>query len=102
MFLLYFYVPSNFKEIVKEKLFEIGAGKIGNYQRCSFETLGHGQFMPLVGAKPFLGEELKLETVEEFKVEMVVSKDLLSHAIETLRNHHPYEEPAFRVLKHYI
>jgi hypothetical protein len=55
MYKLNFYVPSQNKEEVKKALFNIGVGKYNNYDKCSFETQGFGQFRPIDGAKPFLG-----------------------------------------------
>ena len=70
MLKLIFFVPESHKEIVKEALFEIGAGSIGKYDRCSFEVEGVGQFRPSAGSDHFWERE-KLEKVREFKVEMV-------------------------------
>ena len=94
-----FYVPETHLTIVKEALFAAGAGKIGNYDSCSWECLGRGQYQPLAGADPFLGSAGKLETVEEFRVEMVCSADRIREAIVALRKAHPYETPAFDVVE---
>ena len=60
MYHIAFYVPGSHAEKVKESMFNAGAGKIGNYEKCSFEYSGLGQFKPLPGATPFIGSEGEL------------------------------------------
>ena len=92
-----FYVPASHAEKVKEAMFDAGAGKLGNYEHCSFESKGTGQFRPLAGSNPYLGEVSVLEKVEELKIEMICSKEHVKDAIKALRDHHPYETPAYYV-----
>ncbi len=92
---LIFFVPESHKEKVKKALFKIGAGKIGNYDWCSFEIEGEGQFRPLKEADPYIGEIEKLEKVREFKVEMVMNSNLRERARDVLLKSHPYETPAY-------
>ncbi len=99
MFKLSFYVPESHLEAVKSALFGIGVGKIGHYDSCSWQTLGQGQFRPLAGSKPYLGQEGAVETVTEFKVEMVCEDALINAAVNTLLATHPYEEPAYDLVK---
>jgi len=99
MYKLAFYVPAEDKESVKKALFEIGVGKYENYEYCSFETLGIGQFKPIEGAKPFLGEVNMLEKVDEYKVEMICSDELINEAVKVLKETHPYEEVAYEVFR---
>jgi hypothetical protein len=99
MFHLAFYVPLEHAEKVKLALFAAGAGKIGNYAQCSYESEGLGQFMPLTGSRPFVGSQQKLEKVRELKVEMVCEKDSLAAAIAALKTSHPYETPAYYVIE---
>lgn len=99
MYSIAVYVPHDHLEHVKEKMFEAGAGRVGNYQKCSFEYEGTGQFMPLPGSKPFIGEELVLERVKEVKVEMVCEEEYLSKVVCALKSAHPYETPAYYVIK---
>ncbi|MBN1499711.1 MAG: NGG1p interacting factor NIF3 [Spirochaetes bacterium] len=99
MHLLYFYVDAEHAEIVKEALFKSGAGRFNNYEKCSFQTAGKGQFTPLPGADPFIGDVNHAEIVDEMKVEMICRDE----DIHTLRNIllqvHPYEEPAYGFIK---
>ena len=99
MYKLNFYVPSQNKEEVKNALFKIGVGKFNNYDKCSFETQGIGQFRPIDGANPFLGQLDTVELVKEYKVEMICSDELIHVAIKVLKEAHPYEEVAYEVFK---
>lgn len=99
MFKLSFYIPESHLEAVKTALFSLGVGKIGHYDSCSWQTLGQGQFRPVEGSKPYLGQEGTVETVVEFKVEMVCEDALIKAAVETLLETHPYEEPAYNLVK---
>lgn len=94
-----FYVPLDAAEKVKLAMFNAGAGKIGNYEHCSFETKGVGQFRALPGANPALGKIDQLEKVEELKVEMVCEDQLLDAVIQALKATHPYETPAYYAMK---
>ncbi|NPA65472.1 MAG: NGG1p interacting factor NIF3 [Epsilonproteobacteria bacterium] len=99
MYKLAFFVPEKEKETVKEALFSIGVGRYNNYDRCSWEVLGTGQFRPLNGANPHIGNIGEIETVEEYKVEMICSDELIHKAIEKLKDTHPYEEVAYEIFK---
>ncbi|MFA5495681.1 MAG: YqfO family protein [Porticoccaceae bacterium] len=98
MYKLCFYVPESHLEIVKNAVFDTGAGQIGDYDRCCWQTPGQGQFRPLEGSNPFLGEKGWVEQVPEYKVELVCDDHLIEAAIEALVNAHPYEEPAYDVI----
>lgn len=97
MYKLAFFVPVEDAESVKEAVFETGAGRIGNYEACCFQTRGIGQFRPLKGADPHIGQLGALETVEEYKIELVCEDELIKAAIAALKLAHPYEEVAYDV-----
>jgi hypothetical protein len=99
MYQLIFYVPASHLEAVKEALFSVGAGKYKKYDNCCWQIKGKGQFRPLNSSNPFIGKLNKLEEVDEYKVEMIVTDDLVKTAVTALVNAHPYEEPAYSVLK---
>lgn len=99
MYKLAFFVPESHRELVKEALFAAGAGRIGDYEACCWQTLGEGQFRPNEHSQPFIGQHGQLETLPEWKVEMVCSDELIKSVIAELRHTHPYEEPAFDVWK---
>ncbi|MDI5933860.1 YqfO family protein [Halomonas kalidii] len=99
MYKLAFYVPLDDAEAVKAAVFATGAGRIGDYEACCFQTAGTGQFRPLAGADPHIGRVGDLARVEELKVELVCDDALIREAVAALRAAHPYEEPAFDVWK---
>ncbi|MDD2403383.1 MAG: hypothetical protein PHV75_03115 [Victivallaceae bacterium] len=90
------YVPADYAESVKQAAFEAGAGKLGNYECCCWQTTGTGQFRPLPGSAPYIGSHDKLEQVEEIKLEMICPGELLNIVIDAVRHAHPYETPAFQ------
>ncbi len=94
---LEFYVPLEACEQVKEAIFSVGAGEIGNYRRCCWQTLGEGQFEPMMGSSPSIGKLGVLEFLKEIKVEMVCRESIIKDVIEKLKATHPYEEPAYNV-----
>lgn len=99
MLQIIFYVPEKEAEVVKLAMFEAGAGKVGNYSHCSFESKGLGQFLPLEGARPALGQVGAIERVTELKVEMVCEESLIKEVIQAMRKTHPYETPAYSVIQ---
>ena len=99
MYKLSFFVPKEQKEEVKEALFSIGVGAYENYDKCSWEVKGTGQFRPLQGANPFLGNIGEVEKVVEYKVEMICKDALIQKAVAILKEAHPYEEVAYEVIK---
>lgn len=96
---LYFYVPTSHCEVVKAAVFAAGAGKLGDYECCAWQTSGTGQFKPLANSRPFIGEQGQIESVTELKVEMVCADEHIKSAIVALKKAHPYEEPAFGAWK---
>lgn len=99
MYKIVFFVPETHKEAVKQALFDAGAGRIGNYDSCAWETLGTGQFRAMQGANPFLGKIDQIEKVDEYRVELVCEDALIKDAILAMKAAHPYEEPAYDVIK---
>ncbi len=97
MYKINFYVPETHLESVKAALFAAGAGRIGHYDSCCWQTKGVGQFRALAGSAPYIGQQGKVEQVEEYKVELVCSKENLEQAVAALKKAHPYEEPAYEV-----
>lgn len=94
---LVFYVPEDYLELTKEAVFGVGAGQIGHYEQCCWQVLGTGQFRPQKDSAPFVGEIGRLETVDEYRVELVCKDELIEAAVQVLLKAHPYEEPAYDV-----
>jgi hypothetical protein len=99
MYKLCFYVPKVYVETVKAAVFDAGGGQIGNYDRCSWQVDGTGQFRPLAGSQPFMGQTDQVETTQETRVEMVVAKDKIKTVIIALKESHPFETPAYDVME---
>jgi hypothetical protein len=99
MYKISFFVPLIYAEKVKCAVFLTGAGSMGAYDNCCWETTGTGQFRALSGSSPFMGKEGVLEKVEELKIEMVCGNEFIDAAIEALKKSHPYETPAYEVVK---
>lgn len=97
MYQIVVYIPETHVELVKDALFQAGAGKVGDYDSCAWQTLGQGQFRPLEGSAPFIGQTGEVETVDEYRVELVCEKALLKSAIIAMLAAHPYEEPAYSI-----
>ncbi len=97
MFKICIYVPEKSVENVKQALFDAGAGRIGNYDQCCWQTDGIGQFRPLSGSNPAWGSLNNVEHVNEIKIELVCEDSLVKMAIQAMKDAHPYEEPAYDV-----
>lgn len=92
------YVPLSHADAVRAAMAEAGAGRIGNYDSCSFSVRGTGRFRPSERAKPAIGSAGKLEEVEEERIEAVVAEGDLKKVLKAIVKVHPYEEPAIHVL----
>ncbi|WP_201615512.1 NGG1p interacting factor NIF3 [Psychrobacter urativorans] len=99
MYKLTVFIPDDALEAVKKALFTAGAGTIGNYQYCCWQVQGIGQFMPMAGSMPHIGSQDSLEAVSEWRVEMVVVEEAVNNVITALKEAHPYETPAYDVIK---
>ena len=97
MYKLSFFVPTSHVEVVKSAVFAAGGGRIGAYEHCAWQVLGLGQFRPMEGSQPFIGEAGQVERVEEWKVELVVCDALIGDVVAALKLSHPYETPAYEV-----
>ncbi|MGN6752503.1 MAG: hypothetical protein ACTHJJ_08115 [Intrasporangium sp.] len=96
---LAFYVPTADTDAVLSAVFAAGAGAVGDYRDCAFVMPGTGQFRPVAGANPTIGEVGALEHVAEHRVEVVLPRRLRRDVVAALKAAHPYEEPAFHVLE---
>ncbi len=89
------YVPVTHEDVIVEVMGSCGAGFIGKYSHCTFRTRGKGTFMPGEDTQPYIGKEGQLETVEESRVETIVSGKILKNLMQKLKKVHPYEEMAY-------
>ena len=91
------FVPSEALDATRDAVFEAGAGRLGEYERCSWYTAGTGTFLGGDETEPAVGERGREEHVPELRVETLVPADRLDEVVEALRVAHPYEEPAYDV-----
>ena len=98
MYKICFYVPDSHLEAVKTAAFAAGAARIGDYDNCCWQVLGQGQFRPLDGSTPHLGQRGEVEVVAEYRVEMVCEKAFVRAVVAALIEAHPYETPAWDVV----
>jgi len=91
------FVPPENVEQVAEAVFQAGAGRIGDYEKCGFRLRGQGTFFGMEGADPVVGRKGRFEKVDEIRMETVFPRHRLAAVVKALRQAHPYEEPAFDV-----
>jgi dinuclear metal center YbgI/SA1388 family protein len=91
------YVPIESVEIVADALFSIGGGIIGDYEKCSNRINIKGTFFGNELSSPVIGEKGNFETVDEIRLEVIFDEWNINNAIKTIKETHPYEEPAFEV-----
>lgn len=92
------FVPQDHLERLRDTLAQAGAGVIGDYSHCSFQSEGLGSFLPHDAAQPFSGDKGKLNLEAEIRLEMILPAALSGQVIQALMNHHPYDEPAFDLI----
>jgi len=91
------FTPISHAGIVRKALGESGAGKIGNYDFCSFSSRGVGRYRGNKKSNPTIGEAGKYESVEEERIEVIVPRRILEKVIVAMKKAHPYEEVAFDI-----
>lgn len=99
MYKFIYYVPETHLEITKQAIFNVGAGKYPSYDQCCWQVKGTGQFRPLDSANPHIGTHQQLETLEEYRVELLCEDNLIQSAINALLDAHPYEAVAYEAFK---
>ena len=93
------FVPHEHADAVRRALADAGAGRLGDYDECSFTSAGEGRFRPLEGATPAIGIPGAAEVVAESRVEVVLPRRRRREVVEAMRAAHPYEEVAFDVVE---
>jgi len=91
------FVPISHTDIIRKALGEAGAGKIGNYDFCSFSSRGTGRFCGNEKTSPTIGKVGEYEAVEEERIEVIVPRKILNEVISKVKSVHPYEEVAFDI-----
>jgi dinuclear metal center YbgI/SA1388 family protein len=98
LYKLVVFVPTGYEGPVAEALFSAGAGRVGEYDRCSFRTQGTGTFRPGAQTDPFLGQEGKDESVREVRLETILPRESLRRTVDKMLRAHPYEEVAYDLI----
>lgn len=99
LYKLVVFIPVTHAKEMREVLGSAGAGAIGDYKACSYTTVGVGRFTPTDEANPYIGKVGKEEQVEEEKIEVIVPSPLQSRVLKAMLAAHPYEEPAYDIVK---
>lgn len=94
---LVYFVPVENAEETRNAIFDAGAGYIGNYDMCSFNTEGMGSFRAGSNTKPFVGNKGQIHFENEIRIETVFPKHLSGKIIDALISSHPYEEVAYDI-----
>lgn len=93
------FSPATHTAEIRAALAKAGAGAIGEYEACSFSSTGQGRFTPTDAANPHIGFANKAEIVAEEKIEVIVAEGVRNRVLKAMLNAHPYEEPAYDVLR---
>lgn len=91
------YVPTENAETLRQALFKVGAGSIGNYDHCSYSVEGIGSFKGNENSNPVIGEKGQTHYEKESQINITFSRHLEGQIIRTLKNVHPYEEVAYEI-----
>lgn len=94
--LVTYTIPEN-AEKVRNALFEVGVGKIGNYEDCSFNSQGIGTYMGNENSNPEIGERFEFVETQEIKIEVIFEKQLQGKVLQALFKNHVYEEVAYEI-----
>ena len=92
------FVPEEHVDKVRESITKAGAGGMGDYTECSFQTSGTGMFRPQPGANPFVGTVGSLESVQEVRLETIAPARSIERVIRAMLKAHPYESPAYDII----
>jgi hypothetical protein len=92
---LVWFVPEEALDVTRDAVFAAGAGRIGDYQRCSWYTAGTGTFLGGSETAPAIGEPGREERTPELRVETVVPGERVEAVVSSLIAAHPYEEVAY-------
>ena len=92
------FVPCDAADAVREAMAQAGAGKIGNYDSCSYNMQGEGTFRALDGANPYVGAQGELHKEPETRIEVIVPSNVKGKVLRAMLEAHPYEEPAYDLI----
>ena len=93
------FVPPSHLDVVRQAVTDAGAGRIGDYDQCTFSVVGEGRFRPLAGAEPVVGEIGRHEVTDEVRLEAVLPRSRRTAVLRAVLAAHPYEEPAWDLVE---
>lgn len=99
LFQLVTYVPADKAEELRLALFKTGAGGIGNYDSCSFNSDGIGTFRANENARPYIGKIGEIHLENEVRISLIFTKHLKGSVLKALKENHPYEEVAYEIFR---
>ena len=91
-------IPTESTDEIRNAICSEGAGVIGNYTHCTTSTKCIGTFIPSENTNPYIGEQNKLEFVQEEKLEVICRVEIAKRVLKKLREVHPYEEPSIDIV----
>lgn len=92
------FAPESHLGAVREALWSVDAGHIGNYDRCLSWSRVNSCWRPLEGACPYDGRAGELSQAEEIKIEVCCREGRLAETVSAIKSAHPYEEPVINIL----
>ena len=95
------YLPKEALERIKNALYDLGFGKIGNYDCCMNWYEVNSSWRPIKGENPYQGKVGEIEVAMEYKIEFVCVEKDLKKAIQTIKANHPYEEVCINIIPLY-
>ncbi len=98
LYKLVVFAPKDYTDKVSKALFEAGAGRLGNYDSCSYKLQGEGSFRALEGANPWVGDLGEVHHEKETRIEVLLNNGIKSQVVKKMIAAHPYEEPAYDLI----
>ena len=93
------YLPKEALDNIRNGLYELGLGKVGNYDCCLSWYQINSSWRPIDGANPYLGQVGEIEFAPEFKIEFRCEEDMIESAVKAIKDNHPYEEVCINVIE---
>lgn len=93
------YLPLESLDNIRNALYKLGLGKVGNYEDCMSWYKINSSWKPIDGANPYLGNVGEIEFAPEYKLEFRCDEDMIDKAVKTIKDNHPYEEVCINVIE---
>ena len=93
------YLPIEALNDIRDALYKLGLGKVGNYEDCMSWYEINSSWKPVNGANPYLGNVGEIEFAPEYKLEFRCHEDMIESAVKAIKDSHPYEEVCINVIE---